>query len=151
MPQLPLPRGWNQRVQSGARPLGWSRLSRSLHLYSADDLLYLATLALRALLSMPVVLLESLHHGEDLPTPRAPELVAGHDPPSSRRCCMIAQNTTILVDPQSVVDGFRSRYSQFEHSIERVDRQSAFCCLRVDVSTSKLARAVHLTIRRSSL
>ncbi len=69
-----------------AARLGWSRLFRCLHLYSADDLLHLTTLAFGASLSMPIVLLEGLYHGEDLPTPQAPELVAGHDSPSSLRC-----------------------------------------------------------------
>ena len=44
--------------------------------------------------------------------------------PSGRfegRCCMIAQDATILSDAQSVVDGFGSCGSELEHSVEYVD------------------------------
>ncbi len=52
---------------------------------------------------------------------------------------MIAQDATILSDARSVVDGFGSCGSEFEHSVEHVDCESDFCRLCLDVSTSESA------------
>ena len=52
---------------------------------------------------------------------------------------MIAQDATILLCPRSVVNRFRSRCAQFEHSAEHVDGESDCCRLCLDVSASESA------------
>ncbi len=52
---------------------------------------------------------------------------------------MIAQDATILSDARSVVDGFGSCGSEFEHSVEYVDCESDLSDLCLVVSTSESA------------